>query len=162
MRAMGQAPVMTTSVTIKDHRDLRRLEALADEDDVAAFARYEIGIDGTFDFFYIEVDERFDGQGVGGQLATGVVEFARSEGIKIRPTCDFLQKYLDKHEEARDVVAPADDSASDEADAPDADQPTRDREPDRPQEQREEAELGSEADEPSEVEAPDEGTDTER
>lgn len=157
MHAMGQASVMTTSVTIKDHRDLRRLEAQVDEDDVAGFARYEIGIDGTFDFFYTEVDERFDGQGVGGQLATGVVEFARSEGIKIRPTCDFLKSYLDKHEEARDVVAPADD-----ADAPDTDQPTRDSEPDRPQEQREEAELGSEADEPSEVEAPDEGTGTER
>jgi predicted GNAT family acetyltransferase len=97
---------MTTSVTIQDNRDLRRLEALHDGKHVAGFAQYEIGVDGTvFDFFHTEVTERFEGQGIGGQLAAGVVEFARNEGIKIRPTCSFLRSYVDKHEDTKDVVA---------------------------------------------------------
>ena len=131
----------STSVTIKDHRDYRRLEAIVDGDDVAGFAQYEIGVDGTFDFFHTEVDERFAGEGVGSQLAAGVVEFARSEGVKIRPTCDFLQSYLEEHEDARDVVA------EEEEEEP------RDENAEEEEPREETAELGSEADEPDGEEA---------
>jgi predicted GNAT family acetyltransferase len=140
-------------VTIKDHRDYRRVEALVDDDDVAGFVQYEIGVDGTFDFFHAEVDDRFEGRGVGTQLAAGVVEFARSEGVRIRPTCSFLRSYLDQHPDDQDVIAARSSGAGHEPTQGTANEPAH--------EQRHEAELGSEADEPAEGEES-EGTDAER
>ena len=92
----------STEVDIRDNRELRRVEALTDEGEVAGFAEYAIHDDGdVFEFTHTKVDERFEGQGIGSRLAAGVLEFVRSEGATIVPTCTFIRSYMDKHEESR-------------------------------------------------------------
>jgi predicted GNAT family acetyltransferase len=105
----------STKVEIRDNRELRRVEALDGDGQVAGFAQYQISVDGsTFDFNHTEVDERYEGQGIGSQLAAGVMEFARGEGITIEPSCSFIRSYMDKHEETNDLRAPEPSDESDE------------------------------------------------
>lgn len=96
----------STEVDVRDNRELNRVEALLTQDDgVAGFAEYRIGADGIFEFTHTEVDDQFEGQGVGSRLAAGVMEFARAEGVKIKPTCSFIRSYMERHEDTRDLLA---------------------------------------------------------
>ena len=99
----------STEVEIRDNRELRRVEALDPDGEVAGFVDYQISVDGkTFDFTHAEVDDRFEGQGVGSRLAAGVMDFARAEDVKIVPSCSFIRKYMDEHEETSDLRAEQD------------------------------------------------------
>lgn len=59
----------------------------------------EIVIDHT------EVYESFEGQGVGKQLVLAGVEFARNKKLKIKPTCPFAKKFLERTSDYDDVLA---------------------------------------------------------
>ena len=93
-----------TPATIRDNSDLARVEALVDGR-VVGFAQYHVEDDGTRCFFHTEVDDDREGQGIGSQLAAGLVEVARAEGFKVIPECPFIRSYLRRHEDAQDVVA---------------------------------------------------------
>lgn len=94
-----------TDVTITDNPDKSRLEALLDDGTVAGFADYRPRGSSTYSFTHTEVDDEFEGQGVGGQLARGVIDFARDNDIKILPNCEFVRSYMREHEETHDVLA---------------------------------------------------------
>ena len=110
----------STKVEVRDNRELRRVEALDKDGEVAGWAEYQIGLDGsTFDFTHTEVEERFAGQGIGTQLAAGIMEFLRSEDAKIVPTCSFLRHYMDKNEDTQELRAepePDEDETDGQAD----------------------------------------------
>ena len=109
----------STKVEIRDNRELRRVEALAEDGQVAGFAEYQISVDGdTFDFDHTEVDERFEGEGIGSQLAAGVMEFVRAEGGRIIPTCSFLRSWMEDHEDTQDLLAEDASRDEDETEAP--------------------------------------------
>jgi predicted GNAT family acetyltransferase len=46
------------------------------------------------------------GKGVGAALVSRLVEDARREGFKIRPTCPYAALWFDRHPEAQDLRAP--------------------------------------------------------
>ena len=105
----------STKVEIRDNRELRRIEALDEDGQVAGFAQYQISVDGnTFDFTHTEVDERFEGEGIGTRLASGVMDFLREEGAKIAPSCSFIRGYMEKNEDTHDLLA--DDASLDSED----------------------------------------------
>jgi len=93
-----------TPATTRNNSELTRVEALVDGK-VVGFSEYHVERDGTLCFFHTEVDDDREGQGIGGQLAAGVIEVAREEGVQIIPECSFIRSYLQRHEDARDVVA---------------------------------------------------------
>jgi len=93
-----------TPATTRNNPDLTRVEALVDGK-VVGYSQYHVETDGSLCFFHTEVDDDREGQGIGSQLAAGVVEVAREEGAKIIPECSFIRSYLNRHEEAQDVVA---------------------------------------------------------
>ena len=95
----------STTVNVADNRELRRLEALLEDGDVAGFAEYRIDLDNRFEFFHTEVDERFTGQGVGSTLVAGVMDFLRKEDARIVPSCDFIRDYMRKHDETHGLLA---------------------------------------------------------
>jgi len=74
------------------------------EDEKAGLMSYkwhgadEIVIDHT------EVHEGFEGKGVGKQLVLAGVEFARSNNLKIKPTCPFAKKFLERTSDYEDVL----------------------------------------------------------
>ena len=53
---------------------------------------------------HTEVDERLRGKNVGYELVNRGVEFARSEGLKIVPACEFARSVFDREEGFKDVL----------------------------------------------------------
>jgi len=45
------------------------------------------------------------GRGIASQLTRGVLEEARSRGLKVVPRCPFVAAYIDRHPDFRDLVA---------------------------------------------------------
>jgi predicted GNAT family acetyltransferase len=54
---------------------------------------------------HTEVDERFEGHGLGGSLARHVLDDARARGLRVVPHCRFFAGYLERHPEDHDLVA---------------------------------------------------------
>ncbi len=83
--------------------------------------RYEAGVDGelagfaAFDaspdvivFTHTEVDDRFEGQGVGSALARYALDDVRSEGTRVVvPRCPFIRKWIERHPEYSSLVRQA-------------------------------------------------------
>ncbi|WP_312842700.1 GNAT family N-acetyltransferase [Stutzerimonas nitrititolerans] len=58
-------------------------------------------------FTHTEVDLSLSGQGLGSVLAKGALEDARRRGKRVVPQCEFIAKYIERHEEWQDLVDPA-------------------------------------------------------
>jgi len=74
-------------------------------DQVAGHVSYRRDGDGPFDLHHTEVEESYEGQGVGSALASGTLEQVRSMGAKVIPSCPFIKRYIDEHEVYADLVA---------------------------------------------------------
>jgi uncharacterized protein len=53
---------------------------------------------------HTEVEEAFNGKGVGKQLVLGAVDFARKNKVKIIPLCPFAKATFEKNEDLHDVL----------------------------------------------------------
>jgi len=60
--------------------------------------------DSKFIIDHTEVNEEFNGKGVGKKLVMAAVEYARTNNLKIIPLCPFAKSVFDKVEEIRDVL----------------------------------------------------------
>ena len=91
-------------VTFAESR--HRWEARVDGE-LAGFAEYELG-DGLVTFTHTEVDDRFEGQGVGSALARYALDDVRAEGARrVRPECPFIARWISRHAEYQDLVEDA-------------------------------------------------------
>jgi predicted GNAT family acetyltransferase len=91
------------SVQVKDVSDRSRYEALVDGE-VAGFAAYRR--EGTtVTFTHTEVDDAYEGQGVGSSLVREALDDARAQGLAVRPLCPFVKAWIDRHPEYQDLVA---------------------------------------------------------
>jgi predicted GNAT family acetyltransferase len=94
-----------THVDVRDNPEAHRVEALLDGE-VVGFSQYKVRSEKVRSFVHTEVDDRMEGQGVGGQLVRGVMEIAREQGFTIIPRCSFVRAHMRKHEETHDLLAP--------------------------------------------------------
>ena len=92
------------NVTVQDNPDQNRYEAVVESGVVAGFAEY-VKRDGQLIFTHTEVDDAFEGQGVGSALARGALDAARETGLPVVPQCPFISKYIHRHPEYKDLVA---------------------------------------------------------
>lgn len=53
---------------------------------------------------HTEVDDAYNGKGIGKQLVMKAVEFAREQNIKILPLCPFAKGVFDRVPEIHDVL----------------------------------------------------------
>ena len=60
--------------------------------------------DSKFIIDHTEVNEDFNGKGVGKKLVMKAVEFARNNNLKIIPLCPFAKSVFDKTAEIHDVL----------------------------------------------------------
>lgn len=70
-----------------------------------AFIQYSES-DGILELLHTEVPEAHEGKGVGSRLAKGALDHARSNGLRVIPTCRFVHGWISKHPEYEDIVAP--------------------------------------------------------
>ena len=56
-------------------------------------------------FTHTEVDDRFEGQGVGSALARFALDDVRAEGTRrVVPRCPFIKGWIDKHPDYADLT----------------------------------------------------------
>ena len=79
--------------------------------------RYELSVDGEvvgssiyrtrpglIAFVHTEVDERFEGQGLGDRLIRFALEDARARGLAVLPFCPFVNAFIERHREFEALV----------------------------------------------------------
>lgn len=87
--------------------------------DNPAEQRFEVRLDGEVVGFlryddrgaavlltHTEVDERFEGRGLGSTLIREALDALRSRGVGVLPYCPFVRGYIQRHAEYVDLVPP--------------------------------------------------------
>jgi hypothetical protein len=92
--------------TIRDEPRKHRFEIVVGGQ-VAGFTRYTREGD-ALALVHTEVDEAFEGQGVGSRLVAGTLAEMRRRGADVLPYCPFVRSYLKHHPEWQDLVPVAD------------------------------------------------------
>ncbi|MET0508261.1 MAG: GNAT family N-acetyltransferase [Burkholderiaceae bacterium] len=75
-----------------------------------AYEQYERR-EGVIDYRHTEVPDALGGRGVGSFLVAYVLDYARSNGLKVAPSCPFVRGYIDRHPEYRSISLAHDASA---------------------------------------------------
>ncbi|GAA4347019.1 GNAT family N-acetyltransferase [Angustibacter luteus] len=92
-------------IEVSDRADRHRYEATVDGE-VAGKAFYRRDHT-TVTFTHTEVDDAFEGQGVGSTLVRWALDDVRRQGLRVRPLCPFVKAYIERHPEYADLVVPA-------------------------------------------------------
>ena len=60
--------------------------------------RYRYIKDDVIDVFTTKVDEAFQGKGIAGKLYSAVIEFAKQNRIKIKPSCSYIDIKMQRND----------------------------------------------------------------
>ena len=60
--------------------------------------------EGTMTIDHTEVDEKLRGEGIGEDMVKAAVEYARKEGLKIKPDCPYARKVIERTPELQGEV----------------------------------------------------------
>jgi predicted GNAT family acetyltransferase len=101
---------MALEITRNDSE--QRYEARVDGE-LAGIAAFQMDGDRIV-FTHTEVDDRFEGQGIGSQLARHALDDVRArESLRVVPQCPFIRSWIEKHPEYADLVDAAEGSRTD-------------------------------------------------
>jgi predicted GNAT family acetyltransferase len=96
-----------SDIEVRNNQDLRRYDALVDGV-VAGFAEYELRGADVIVFTHTEVDDAFEGKGVGGALARGALDDVRAAGTRrVVARCPFIKAWIERHPDYADLVSGA-------------------------------------------------------
>ena len=85
---------------VRDNAERHRFEL--DADGHIAFSEYTR--DGaTLTIKHTEVPKELNGKGIGSALVRGLLDIARTQGLKVVPLCPFVAGYIAKHPEYADL-----------------------------------------------------------
>ena len=73
---------------------------------LAGFAKYDRG-PGQIAFTHTEVEDRFEGRGLGGKLIRFGLREAREGGLAVLPFCPFVKDFVQRHREYAELVPAA-------------------------------------------------------
>ncbi|GAA2415752.1 hypothetical protein GCM10010420_52250 [Streptomyces glaucosporus] len=99
---MGSAAVNST-VTVSDSPAHGRFEARIGTA-LVGFADY-LRTDGLVTYPRVVVSRPLRGRGIGDRLARAALDDARRRGLRVRPACEFIEKWIGLHPEYRELVA---------------------------------------------------------
>ena len=92
-----------TDVETRKNESENRYEALV-EGEVAGFSAYQL-TDLLVVFTHTEVDDAYEGQGVGSALARAALDDVRAQGTrKVLPMCPFIKSWIERHPDYGDLV----------------------------------------------------------
>ena len=89
-------------VEVRDNPAQLRFEILEDGKR-AGFAQY-VRRPNRIIFVHTEIDDAFEGRGLGGQLAAGALDAVRLSGERVVPLCPFIGHFIERHPEYDDLV----------------------------------------------------------
>ena len=94
---------MSSDISVTRNDERGRFEATIDGE-VAGFAEFRRS-EGRIEFTHTEVDDRFEGRGVGSTLVSEALDAVRAEGLEVVATCPFVRSYIERHQEYADLLA---------------------------------------------------------
>ena len=101
-----------SDVIVTDNRAESRFEGHLDGV-LAGYAEYQL-TDALVVFTHTEVDEAFEGRGVGSAIARAALDQIRAEGRrKALPVCPFITGWIQRHPEYLDITYGAQPSTAD-------------------------------------------------
>jgi uncharacterized protein len=71
--------------------------------ELAGFIEYVID-ESLIALVHTEVNQRFQGGGLAGQLTRASLDSARDRGLAVLPTCPYIRSWIRKHPEYKDLV----------------------------------------------------------
>ena len=91
-------------MTVEHHADRRRFESPTEHG--TAYLSYERSADGkVLDLQHTVVPEAAQGQGVGEGLVKAALDHAREDGLRVIPTCAFVNAWMRRHPETAPLLA---------------------------------------------------------
>ena len=90
------------SDAVRDNATRHRFEL--DADGHVAFSEYRRD-GGTLTVLHTEVPAALNGRGIGSALVRGLLDRARTQGLRVQPLCPFVAGYIAKHPEYADLLA---------------------------------------------------------
>ena len=51
------------------------------------------------------VPRELEGRGIAAQLVVAALDWARSQGLKVKPSCSYVAAYMRRHPETQDLLA---------------------------------------------------------
>jgi predicted GNAT family acetyltransferase len=89
--------------SIRHRPDAPRFESVRDGGPVGELV-YRLG-GGVMSIAHTEVDPALEGQGIGAALVQAALEHARSEGLKVAPSCPYADSYMQRHPDSESLRA---------------------------------------------------------
>jgi predicted GNAT family acetyltransferase len=104
---MGMMRGMSTNTTHPDisNRQERHQYELDIDGKLAAWIHYRMHGEDTIELVHTEVKPEHEGKGLASKIATFAFDDARARGLKVIPTCTYLQNFLKRHGEYQDLLA---------------------------------------------------------
>ncbi len=90
--------------TVTDHPERGRFE-IAVDGEVAGFVTYH-RVGENLDFTHTEIDDRYEGRGLGSTLIRAALEATRAQGLGALPHCPFVKSFMERHPEYVELVPP--------------------------------------------------------
>jgi uncharacterized protein len=104
----GGRPAPTTprlglvKTDVVDRPERHRFEILADGE-VAGFSDYQLG-PGEIMFIHTEIDDAYEGEGLGSVLVRHALDAAREQELAVLPLCPFVRGWISRHDDYLDLV----------------------------------------------------------
>jgi predicted GNAT family acetyltransferase len=80
--------------------------AITVDGELAGFAQYRDRGE-LLAFIHTEIDDRFEGHGLGSRLVSFALDDARRRGLAVLPFCPFVNGYIERHREYAELVPAA-------------------------------------------------------
>jgi len=91
-----------TQITVADNAGRERYEIRADGK-LAGFLRYRLR-PGSIELVHTEINDEFEGRGLGGQLVSFALDDARERELPVLPICPFANDYIQRHRQYVELV----------------------------------------------------------
>ena len=88
------------ATNVRDNTERQRFELEADGH--VAFSNYSRA-GNVLTILHTEVPKALEGRGIGSSLTRGVLDTARSQGLKVNALCPFAKGYIERHPEYADL-----------------------------------------------------------
>jgi uncharacterized protein len=92
-------------IVVSDAPERQRFEVTVDGE-LAGFLVYRDKT-GLLALIHTEVEDRFEGHGLGGRLARFALDQARERSLAVLPFCPFVNDWMQRHREYVDLVPEA-------------------------------------------------------
>jgi hypothetical protein len=94
--------VSPAQITVADNADEKRYEVRVGGE-LAGFVTYRLQPE-LIELVHTEIDEEFEGRGLGSQLISFALNDARERGLAVLPFCPFVNDYIQRHRQYVDLV----------------------------------------------------------